>query len=334
MVLGNDERLTSLPIVRRLLASPDPTIEYKARVHVLGEPTDGEYMCRLGERIRNSDTASRLLSHLQADGTIATNPYKKWQGPLWTLVSLALIEYPPGDRFLIPIRDQAYDWLLSPNHLRFFRTLVIQGQEDRVRRCASQEGFVIWSTLKLGIADGRTRTLVERLKRWQWPDGGWNCDKRPQARISSFYETLQPMRALAYYGRLHGDREALDAAEMAAQVLLKRSLFRGLRDGRIIDPQFTALTFPYFYHYNILFALLVMAQCGFIHDPRCAEALDLLEAKRLPDGGFPLERRIFKKSDRIITRGTFADWGPVGKRKVNESVTVDALTVLRSAGRL
>jgi len=248
--------------VRRLLASPDPTIEYKARVHLLGEPTGGEYVGRLSETIRNSDTAGRLLSHLQADGTIATNPYKKWQGPLWTLASLALIEYPPGDASLVPMRDQAYDWLLSPEHLRFPRTLVIPGQEDRVRRCASQEGFVVWSTLKLGIADERTQMLVERLKRWQWPDGGWNCDKRPQARVSSFHETLQPMRALAHFGRLHGDREALDAAGMAAQVFLKRRLFRGLRDGRIIDSRFTALTFPYFYHYNVLLALLVMAECG------------------------------------------------------------------------
>src|SRR3989475_12467803 len=37
---------------------------------------------------------------------------------------------------------------------------------------------------ELGIADGRTNALVERLLHWQWPDGGWNCDKHSSADTS------------------------------------------------------------------------------------------------------------------------------------------------------
>ena len=71
----------------------------------------------------------------------------------------------------------------------------------RVRRCASQEGNCIFYSLALGLADERTEELVARLIKWQWEDGGWNCDKRPEAAISSFNETLIPLRGLAWYAK-------------------------------------------------------------------------------------------------------------------------------------
>ena len=83
----------------------------------------------------------------------------------------------------------------------------------------------------------------------------------------------------------------------------------------------------------MLGVLLVMAELGLVRDRRCADALDLLERKRLADGTFPVEWTNVKKADRIETRGTYADWSPLQKRKGNPLVTVDALYVLREAGR-
>jgi hypothetical protein len=59
-----------------------------------------------------------------------------------------------------------------------------------------------------------------------------------------------------------------------------------------------------------------------------------LEAKRLADGGFPAEVRTARTIQMITTRGTFAQWGPTGKTRRNDLVTVDALRVLHAAGRL
>ena len=73
---------------------------------------------------------------------------------------------------------------------------------------------------------------------------------------------------------------------------------------------------------------------GLVRDRRCQDALDLLERKRLPDGTFPVEWTNVTKTDRIETRGTFADWGTIHKKKGNALVTVDALYVLREAGRV
>lgn len=326
--------ISQLPVVKSLLNSSNPSIEYKVRVNLLDESEDSAPIQALRARIGNSQTAIRLLSYRQKDGTIPTHAYRKWQGPFWTLVSLASIDYPSGDTSLYPMRDQVYDWLLAPEHLEFRQSLLIPGQEDRFRRCAGQEAFTVWFTYTLGIADERSDLLAQRLVEWQWPDGGWNCDKRPEASISSLHETFIPVRTLFYYGRIKHDNTALDAARRAAEFMLQRRLFKHRRDGTIIDTGFTQLTFPFFYHYNILPALVIIAEAGLIHDERCQDALELLESKRLADGGFPMERVVYKTADSIITRGTFADWGARGKKQMNEYVTVEALYALKKAGKL
>jgi hypothetical protein len=77
--------------------------------------------------------------------------------------------------------------------------------------------------LCLGIVDEeRVPRLVERLIAMQWPDGGWNCDKRPGARTSSVQETLLPLRGLALWARLRKDAAAGQAARRAAEFLLER----------------------------------------------------------------------------------------------------------------
>ena len=102
----------------------------------------------------------------------------------------------------------------------------------------------------------------------------------------------------------------------------------------MIRAEFVALHYPLYWHYDVLFGLKVMAEAGFIGDPRCAEALDLLESKQLPDGGWPAEGRYYTLSPKAANGVEWVDWGGVKKRRANEWVTVDALAVLQAAGRL
>ncbi len=297
-------------------------------------------MSRTGLRYRadRETTAVALLSHREADGTIATGPYKKWQGPHWTLYFLALIGHPPRDRTLQPLMEQVYDWQFSRRHLRPPSTTVMPGQEDRVRHCASMEGVAIWSSVLLGLADERTDALVERLVEWQWPDGGWNCDRRPEARTSSFQETALTLRGLATYARADGAHaaSAREAVRRGTELLLARRLLWRRRDGAALRPEWGGdpllIQYPIRF-YDVLLALLLMVEVEAIADPRCGDALDLLESKRLPEGGFPLERRTARTVDRVVSDGTFADWGPAGRRHANPWVTVEAEYVLSAAGR-
>jgi hypothetical protein len=203
----------------------------------------------------------------------------------------------------------------------------------RHRRCASQQGNALYCLLKLGLADKRTERLAERLIHWQWPDGGWNCDKTPGADTSSFMETLLPMLGLGLLGRMRNNKQAAKAARKASEVFLSRDFFKRRSNGKIIHPEFLSLHYPLYWHYDILGGLKAMAELGLIKDPRCSAALDLLESRELADGGWAAEKRYYKVSKKVELGAEFVDWGGTGKKKMNPWVTADALYVLNAAGR-
>ncbi len=215
-------------------------------------------------------------------------------------------------------------------------TAIYPGQKDRVRHCASMDGNAIWYSVRLGLEEDRTRDVVDRLIGWQWPDGGWNCDKRPEATHSSFQESLIPARGLWAYGRAHDHAPALAAAQRVADLMLARRLLWHRSDGSLIVPDWAGTPGPDRIHYpihffDVLFALQVMADLGRLGESRCSDALGLLESKWLPGGGFPLEAPNTVTVDHVVSRGSYADWGPSGLRHSNPLVSLASLPVLRAA---
>jgi hypothetical protein len=327
------------PVVERLLASREPSVRWKTRVHVLGESPARRPLRALQAEIRESPRVRKLLAGRDAAGRLAPvrNVYDKWRGAHWVLASLADLGYPAGDRELLPLRDQVLERWLAPDFYQEFavekrsqvyRQRGVPVMQGRHRRCASQQGNALWSILTLGLADERAGELVERLLHWQWPDGGWNCDRDPDASHSSFMESILPLRALALAARETGDARAGAAAGRAGEIFLTRNLFKRRRDGAVMRREFVKLHYPLYWHYDVLHGLKVLAEAGRLGDARCKDALDLLEAKRLPDGGWPAEQCYYRAGAERV------DWGGTSAGRMNEWVTADALSVLRAAGRL
>lgn len=241
------------------------------------------------------------------------------------------------------MKDRILDLWLGPAYYREFdaksasdsyRKYGVARIDGRYRRCASQQGNALYSIEKLGLADERSDALAERLMHWQWPDGGWNCDRNPSADTSSFFESRHAMLALALYARRTGDHAARDAARRAAEVFLSRHLFVGRNNGQVMDKEFVALHYPLYYYYDILGGLKAMAEMQLIGDPRCRKALDLLENKQRAGGGWSAEKRFYRVSSTPGTRTESVAWGGTGKKAMNEWVTADALYVLKAAGRM
>ena len=318
-------------LTQELLRSPDPSVAFRANRLFGGQADDDPQQQRRRELVSTSDNARRLLSLRSTDG----HAYRKWQGPHFTLAGLAELGFPAGDAQLRPLFGEVYDWLFSSRHLRPPHTAVIPDQPDRVRRCASQEGLAIWYSMELGSTDERVDELVERLLSFQWPDGGWNCDRKLSTRTSSVQETLLPLRGLVRYARERPSPQGLDAIHRAAEFLLARQLLWRRHDGAPIRPDWgkdpMRIQWPIRF-YDVLFALVVMTEADRVGDDRCAAALELLRGKELPGGGFPAELRTAKRADHIVSGGTFADWGPTGRTHPNPFVTVDATWVLLKAG--
>lgn len=357
---------TNEAVLDRLLQSEEPSVVWKTRVNVLGESRDSSDIRALEDLVRDSPRAEALTQDLAAppspepeavtdiydpgnlrfaEGAGPVPVYSKWQGAQWVLMTLADIGYPPGDDRLRPAADEMVDMWLGPRFYNEFEAdskaqvyskiqTGIPLMEGRYRTCASQQGNALYSVLTLGLDDERIHDLVERLLFWQWPDGGWNCDKNPSADSSTFIHTLWAMRGLALYADRTGNQDAADAVESASEVFLRRHLYKRASNGKVIRESFTKLHYPLYWHYDILGALKVFAEAGMTEDERLGDAVDLLESKAFPDGGWPAEARYYERTSNEVSRGTdYVSWGGVSKKKMNEWVTVDALYVLTKFGR-
>jgi hypothetical protein len=318
-----------MDLITALLEVDEPTIRYKTHVHVLGEKTTTKSNRTRRAEIANSARVKALLSERKKDGTIPHSAYAKWDGAHWVLYALAELEYPAGDDSLLPLREQVLDYLFSPGFTRGIRQI-----KGVTRIHASIPANAVWFLHFLGLADERVDKLVTLLHETQWRDGGWNCDPRATGNTSSFYESLLPLRALDLHARVTGDNRARAAADRCAEFFLSRHLYKRIHGGQVITKHFVTLHYPCYWHYDILLGLRVMREGGRLDDPRCRDALDLLEAKQLENDGWRAEASFYRHSNIRGAGGrSLTGWGPTGKKTRNDFVTVDALAVLNAAGR-
>lgn len=301
-----------------LLKSQEPAIRALVCRQLLGEPSVP------GKAIVDGPLVSGLLAGQVEDGGFGGHPYKKWQGAHWRLVSLVELGIPPDEPRARAALEPVLDWLAGDRHVESVRIV-----DGRARRCGSQEGNALAVACRLGMAgDPRAGRMARGLIGWQWPDGGWNCDGRPEAQRSSFHETLPPLWGLHEYGQSTGDTDATVAAVRAAELLLDHGVYKKLSTGEPIHREWMTVHWPPYWHYDVLQALVILDRLGFTGDPRLADAREVIRRRRRGDGRW---------------RSSSRWWNPPGSTRAPEAVdwkvddaddrivTLRALTVLREA---
>jgi hypothetical protein len=292
--------------VDRLLESPEPAIRRLARRDLLGEETTDDVL------------SGELVQTLLVDRGV--HPYGKWGGAHWRLVSLVELGVPEGEPRAVAAAETVLAWLTGRGHRSNIPTIA-----GRVRRCASQEGNALAVCARLGLAgDPRVELLARSLVEWQWPDGGWNCDRKPDAHRSSFHESLAPMWGLHEYAAATGAAWAREAAERTAELFLSHRIFRSLRTGDVIKPGWLDLNYPPFWHYDAAQALLVLSRLGLHRDPRADEARELLAARQRSNGLWSARRTWWRPPGAKGSNVEAVDWG----ERASEMVTLNALRVL------
>ena len=304
------------------MVAEDPTVAWLLG----GDPAVAALAARdlLGRTVTRGTAASSplisgLLDGLDARPTAPPGPYGKWTGAHWRLISLVELDLEPGHPAGREACAAILDFWNRPAHVASVRVI-----EGRARRCGSQEGNAIAVACRFGLADDpRTRALVDRLVHCQWPDGGWNCDLRPEARHSSFHETVGPLWGLAEYADATGEVAARAAADRAADLLLRHEVVFSRRTGALIHPGFGVPHYPPYWHYDLLQALLILGRAGHGEDPRTERARGLLTARRRPDGRWTAARRWWRPPGSPGSSVEAVDWGEAA----HQMVTLNALRV-------
>jgi hypothetical protein len=310
------------PEVERLLASREPAIRRLAQVGLLGgTPSVTEADVLAGPLVRG------LLDGQRPDGGFGTNPYSKWLGAHWRLVSLVELGVPAAEHRAVAAYGTVLDWLHSEDHLRGVRTI-----GGVIRSHASIAGNGLAVGVRLGLAgDPQVAALARWLCEWQWPDGGWNCDRKPRSPDlhSSADESLPAAWGLHEYATATGDTAAREAADRAAEFFLTHRVYRSHRSDRLLFAGVTTIHWPPYWHYDLLQGLLILSRMGRATDPRAAEAVSALEGLRRPDDSWRAERHYWRAPGRTANPNEAVDWG----EHAHEMATLNALRVLKAAGR-
>ncbi|HMD33872.1 MAG TPA: hypothetical protein VKH42_02840 [Vicinamibacterales bacterium] len=261
------------------LLDSDPSIRWQAIRDLAGEPD--AVVARERSRVATEGWGARLLALQGTDGHWGGAAFvpRAWISTKDTLQLLRDFGVDPasdGVRTAIArVRDRC-TWGKEFGDSPFF--------EGEIEPCIN--GRVLAIGAYFGEASDR---LADRLLGEQLSDGGWNCDA-PPSRRSSFNSTICVLEGLLEYEKAKGPRSDVAAARRRGQeYLLERRLLRSLSTGQIVKPEWTQISFPTRWHYDILWGLDYLRRAGVEPDARMQEAIDLVAAKRDAHGRWPLE---------------------------------------------
>jgi hypothetical protein len=278
------------------LLDGDPAIRWQ----VLADLTDAPATAVSAERARveSEGAGARLLAMRDDDG--------QWEGgayfPRWVADS-----WRAGTE---PDFSEGQPWTATLHTLRLLRDLGLDPTSTAARTTTSLvaancrwehdgqaffdgevEPCVNGQTLVVGAYFGAdVDALVDGLLAAQLEDGGWNCEAERGSVRSSFHSTIEVLDGLLEYEqRGTGRHDVKDARLRAQEYMLERGMFRRLSTGEVVREEWRQFSYPPRWHYDVLRGLDYLRRARADKDPRCAEAVDLVESKRQADGRWLLE---------------------------------------------
>jgi hypothetical protein len=248
-------------------------------------------------RISTEGAGAQLLALQRTDGSWAGVAWNRgWDSTMHVLSLLREMGLDPTSeaarRAVAQVRDhvtwRGWDWDGSWRGLDFVGTPFFAGE---VEPCINGQVAAIGAYFGQDV-----QRIVARLLGEQLSDGGWNCEAANGSMRSSFNTTICVLEALLEYELAHGNSIAITDARLRGQeYLLERRLFRRLTTGEVIErdrkngTDWRLLSFPTWWHYDVLRGLDYLRRAGVKPDERMAEAIQLVESKFDSEGRCPLE---------------------------------------------
>jgi hypothetical protein len=266
------------------LLDSDPSIRWQVMRDLAHEPAD--VVAAERARVATEGWGVRLLALQAPDGRWAGRPWSHdWTDTFHVLELLRRFGLDPGteqaQRAVGLVREHVVWRGGAPVETPWADNRFFEGE---VEPCIN--GNVVATGSYFGVD---TALLVERLLGEQLPDGGWNCEVENGATVSSFGTTINVLEGLLEHERaIGGSAEVRAARRRGEEYMLERRLFRRKSTGEVIDRSWLEFSFPHWYFYDVLRGLDYLRDAD-VRDERIAEAIEVVEGKRDPDGRWPLE---------------------------------------------
>jgi hypothetical protein len=271
------------------LLAGDPAIRWQALRDLTDAPPDEVAAERA--RVEHEGWGARLLALEDPDG-------------LWAGGACFPADYRWG-------QPGGQPWTATMNSLQTLQILGLDPESDAARRAiglvaencrwehqgqhyfdGEVEPCINGRTIETGAYFGvDVAPIVERILGERLEDGGWNCEAEKGSVRSSIATTINVLDGLLEFERARGGSPDVRSARAAGEeYLLERGLFRRRSTGDVVQPEYLDLAFPYYWRYDVLRALDYFRRSGAEPDPRLAEAVEVVRAKRQPDGRWLLDR--------------------------------------------
>jgi hypothetical protein len=283
------------------LLDSDPAIRWQV-MRDLADASDGEVAAERS-RVAREGWGARLLELQRPDGHWDKTPpsfesaaganwwqslpphrqgtlFPEWTSTAWSLMLLRAFG-------LDPASDEAR------RAVRRVRDQVAWEHDGEPFFAGEVEPCINGKVVAIGAYFGEdVHSIVDRLLGEQMSDGGWNCEQENGSTRGSFHSTIDVLDGLLEHERAVRSAPQVSAARLRGQeYLLERRMLRRLSTGEVIDPAWMQLSYPTYWHYDVLRGLDYMRAAGVVPDERVAEAIHLVESKRDVDGRWPLENQ-------------------------------------------
>jgi hypothetical protein len=270
------------------LLDADPALRWQ----VLRDLTDApeEEVAADRARVESEGWGARLLALEDANGLWdggacfpgsydGSEPDQPWTATMHTLQTLEIFGLDPSSesaRRAVALIAEHGRWEHAGQ--RYF--------DGEVEPCINGRTIETGAYFGVDVSPIVDRILSERLA-----DGGWNCEAERGSVRSSFDTTINVLDGLLEFERATGGSEATrDARRSGEEYLLERGLFRRRSTGEVADAGYLEFAFPFYWRYDVLRALDYFRHSGADPDPRLEEAVQVVAAKRQPDGRWLLDR--------------------------------------------
>lgn len=286
-----------------LLDPGEPSIRHLTLVELLGRSKRDAQVCEARRAIMEAGPVPEILAR-QREDTYWEKPEQFYEGAIykgtvWTLILLAELRADGEDR---RIRN-ACEFILASSQDRVSGGFAYRGacdaggEHDRVLPCLT--GNMVWALARFGYSDDpRWRRAVEWITTYaRFDDGaaqaprGWPFSTRRPCwgKHTCHMGVVKTLKALAEIPANRRTKAVKQTIENATEYILAHHIHKRSHDlNRVSRPQWLKLGFPWLWDSDVLEVLEILTRLG-CRDRRMSEALEVVEAKRRPQGYWLLE---------------------------------------------